>query len=65
MALADPKRSPLAPLQKGGNGLLVPLVKEDLGGSLGFMSNKNNFSNTLLSPTYPLTYLSLGEYRLN
>ncbi len=29
-------RSPLAPLKNGGIGLLVPLLKGDLGGSLGF-----------------------------
>jgi hypothetical protein len=26
-------RSPLAPLQKGGTGVKVPLIKGDLGGS--------------------------------
>jgi hypothetical protein len=32
----NPRRSPLAPLKKWGTGLLVPLFKGDLGGSLGF-----------------------------
>jgi hypothetical protein len=32
IALTNPRESPLAPLEKGGTGLLVPLFKGDLGG---------------------------------
>ncbi len=32
IALENPRKSPLAPLEKGGTGLLVPLLKGDLGG---------------------------------
>jgi hypothetical protein len=35
IALANPRRSPLAPLKKGGTGLLVPLLKGDLAVSYG------------------------------
>jgi hypothetical protein len=30
---SNPRRSPLAPLKKGGTGIKVPLCKGDLGGS--------------------------------
>ena len=30
LALTSPRKSPLAPLKKGGTGLLVPLFKGDL-----------------------------------
>jgi hypothetical protein len=48
IALSNPGRSPLAPLQKGGTGLLVPLLKGDLGGSTPTKRIKNNSSNSLL-----------------
>jgi hypothetical protein len=38
IALINPIRSPLAPLKKGGTGLLVPLFKEDLGGISIFLN---------------------------
>jgi predicted aspartyl protease len=34
LALVSSRESPLAPLKKGGTGLLVPLLKGDLGGFL-------------------------------
>jgi hypothetical protein len=30
--LTNPRESPLAPLEKGGTGIEVPLTKGDLGG---------------------------------
>jgi hypothetical protein len=64
MALANPRGSPLAPLQKGGTGLLVPLLKGDLGGSPGVMRNKNNFSNTLLEASYFISFDLFEECRI-
>jgi hypothetical protein len=39
IALANSRRFSLAPLEKGGTGLLVPLLKGDLGGSPYFQTS--------------------------